>query len=130
MNNRQLAVLGLALLCLPLTSVQAQQGGQQGGQQEGQQRGKEKFDHSCAPCHGRGTGDDGRAFLPGTDALRIKYQGSLPAALEDRKDLNADILRAYVRSGSWSMPPFRKTELSDAEITDIAAYLLYSSSLP
>lgn len=28
-----------------------------------------------APCHGPGIGDDGRAMLPGTDALRIKYRG-------------------------------------------------------
>jgi mono/diheme cytochrome c family protein len=90
-------------------------------------RGKSKFQHSCEPCHGRGVGDDGRAMLPGTDALRIKYQGALPPALEDRSDLTAEVLKTYVRMGSWSMPPFRKTELSDAEIVDIAAYLAASS---
>jgi hypothetical protein len=66
-------------------------------------------------------------MLPGTDALRIKYQGSLPPALEDRSDLTAEVLKTYVRMGSWSMPPFRKTELADAEIVDIAAYLAESS---
>jgi mono/diheme cytochrome c family protein len=35
-------------------------------------RGKAKFEHTCAPCHGDGIGGDGRAMLPGTDALRIK----------------------------------------------------------
>ena len=91
-------------------------------------RGKAKFQHTCEPCHGRGVGDDGRKMLPGTDALRIKYNGSLPPALEDRTDLTAEVLKTYVRQGSWSMPPFRKTELSDAEIGAIAAYLADSSS--
>ena len=51
------------------------------------QRGKAKFEHSCAPCHGAGVGDDGRAMLPGTDALRIKYKDARPPvpALLDRK---------------------------------------------
>lgn len=89
-------------------------------------RGKTKFQHSCEPCHGRGVGDDGRQMLPGTDALRIKYNGSLPPALEDRRDLTAEVLTTYVRKGSWSMPPFRKTELTDAEIVDVAAYLAQS----
>lgn len=86
-------------------------------------RGKLKFDHTCAPCHGRGPGNDGRAMLPGTDALRIKYRGSVPPVLEDRSDLTADMLKTFVRQGSWSMPPFRPTEITDAEIEDVAAYL-------
>jgi len=92
------------------------------------ERGRAKFQHSCAPCHGRGPGDDGRALLPGTDALRLKYQGSLPAVLEDREDLTAAAISVFVRQGSMSMPPFRKTELTDAEIVDIAAYLRHSSA--
>jgi mono/diheme cytochrome c family protein len=91
--------------------------------------GKAKFDHSCAPCHGKGPGDDGRNMLPGTYALQIKYDGELPAALEDRSDLTADVIGVYVRQGTWSMPPFRKTELTDAEITNIAAYLAQSSAV-
>jgi mono/diheme cytochrome c family protein len=90
-------------------------------------RGQAKFEHSCAPCHGDGVGDDGRAMLPGTDALRIKYQGALPALLEKRTDLNADAIRTFVRRGTWSMPPFRPTEISDRDIEDIAAYLRQSS---
>ena len=90
-------------------------------------RGRVKFQRTCAPCHGAGPGNDGRAALPGTDALRLKYHGSLPALIEARSDLTAEVLKAYVRRGSWSMPPFRKTELTDAEIKDIAAYLAVSS---
>lgn len=92
-------------------------------------RGKTLLQHKCQPCHGTERSDMGRAMLPGTDALRIKYKGALPAALEQRGDLNQDVLRAYLRRGSWSMPPFRKTELSDADIADIAAYLVVSSAI-
>jgi mono/diheme cytochrome c family protein len=66
-------------------------------------------------------------MLPGTDALRIKYQGSLPALLEQRTDLNADAIRTFVRRGTWSMPPFRPTEVTESDIQDIAAYLRQSS---
>jgi mono/diheme cytochrome c family protein len=91
------------------------------------QRGKVKFQRTCAPCHGSGPGDDGRPALPGTTSLQLKYKGTVPAVLEARSDLTAAVLKGFVRSGSWSMPPFRKTELSDAEIGDIAAYLATSS---
>jgi mono/diheme cytochrome c family protein len=91
------------------------------------ERGNAKFQHSCAPCHGPGPGDDGRAMLPGMDAPRIKYKGEIPAVLEQRTDLPAPILKAFVRQGSFSIPPFRPTELTDAEIVDIAAYLAESS---
>jgi mono/diheme cytochrome c family protein len=92
------------------------------------ERGRALFGHSCAPCHGDGVGDDGRAMLPGTDALRIKYQGALPALLERRTDLNVEAIRTFVRRGTWSMPPFRPTEITDSDIEDIAAYLRQSSS--
>ena len=91
------------------------------------ERGKVKFQRTCAPCHAAGPGDDGRTMLPGTAALQLKYKGTVPALLEARADLPAAVLRTFVRRGSWSMPPFRKTELSDAEIDDIAAYLAASS---
>lgn len=91
------------------------------------ERGQAKFEHSCAPCHGAGIGDDGRAMLPGTDALRIKYQGALPALLEQRTDLNVEAIRTFVRRGTWSMPPFRPTEITERDIEDIAAYLRQSS---
>jgi len=95
-------------------------------QQTAVQRGNAKFQHSCAPCHGAGVGDDGHAMLPGTDALRIKYKGAVPAVpalLEERTDLTAPVLKVFLRHGSFSMPPFRPTELTDAEIADVAAYI-------
>lgn len=86
-------------------------------------RGKDVFAKNCAPCHGADRGDFGRAMLPGTDALRIKYKGQLPALLEQRTDLTPATIRAFVRRGTWSMPPFRKTEISDAEIDAVSAYI-------
>jgi mono/diheme cytochrome c family protein len=91
--------------------------------------GRELFKRVCAPCHGTDRGDFGRAMLPGTDALRIKYQGKLPAALEQRTDLTPEVIKTYVRRGTWSMPPFRKGELSDEQIDDISAYLAVSARL-
>jgi (+)-pinoresinol hydroxylase len=93
-------------------------------------RGKAAFALTCAPCHGDGQGAAGRKQLPGTSALQIKHQGRLPALLEQRNDLPAPLLKQYLRFGSWSMPPFRKSELSDADIADIAAYLAESSKAP
>ncbi len=87
-------------------------------------RGNEQFDRHCAACHGADKGDFGRAMLPGTDALRIKYQGKQPALLTQRKDLTPALIRTYVRTGTFSMPPFRKTEISDAQVDEISAYIV------
>lgn len=118
MNRNRVVLLAAMSLVVSSTSLFAQ---------DAVERGKAKFDHSCAPCHGRGAGDDGREMLPGTYALSIKYGDTLPAALEDRTDLNSDVISVFVRMGTWSMPPFRKTELSDSEISDIADYLAVTS---
>jgi mono/diheme cytochrome c family protein len=93
------------------------------------QRGKATFEYWCTPCHGMGRGSRS-ALLPGTYALQIKYKGTVPALLEDRKDLPAEVLKVFVRRGTWSMPGFRKTEISDDEIVAIAAYLQESSQTP
>ena len=91
-------------------------------------RGQEVFTRQCAPCHGPDRGDFGRAMLPGTDALRIKYKGAVPALLTERKDLTPALLKTFVRKGTFSMPPFRKSELSDAQIDEISAYLLATAN--
>ena len=85
--------------------------------------GKVLFTRLCAACHGADRSDQGRAMLPGTDALRIKSTGQLPALLEQRTDLTPDVIRTFVRRGTWSMPPFRKTEISDAGIDAVSAYI-------
>lgn len=91
------------------------------------ERGRQKYEYTCAPCHGDGIGDDGRDMLPGTDALRIKYRGALPALLTERSDLTYESIRLFVRQGVFSMPPFRPTEITDEEIRDIAAYIAETS---
>lgn len=80
-------------------------------------KGRELYQYWCATCHGRGTGN------PGTVALQAKYGGKSPALLEDRTDLTASGVRLFVRRGVSIMPFFRKTEVSDADLDAIAAYL-------
>jgi mono/diheme cytochrome c family protein len=93
-------------------------------------RGQEVFAHWCAPCHGDGRGDDGAPMLPGTHALTLKYRGEKPGLLTERTDLPAELIKAFVRSGVASMPPFRKTEVTDADLEAIAAYLAASARQP
>ncbi|HEY8521506.1 MAG TPA: cytochrome c [Gammaproteobacteria bacterium] len=92
------------------------------------ERGRTVFAHYCAPCHGPGRGDDGAPMLPGTHALHLKYRGEKPALLEERDDLPAPVLKTFVRYGVASMPPFRKTEVTDEDIEAISAYLAASAA--
>jgi mono/diheme cytochrome c family protein len=80
-------------------------------------RGAEVFRHWCAPCHAPGLRH------PGTQALEALYKGAKPAALEERTDLVPELTRSFVRNGVSVMPPFRKTEISDADLEALAAYL-------
>jgi mono/diheme cytochrome c family protein len=80
-------------------------------------RGREVFQNWCAPCHAPGPRH------PGTQALDVLYKGAKPAALEERTDLVPELTRAFVRSGVSVMPPFRKTEITDADLAALAAYL-------
>jgi mono/diheme cytochrome c family protein len=82
------------------------------------ERGAAVFNNWCSACHARGP-----ANAPGTTSLQFKYQGALPAALEDRKDLTEDLVKFFVRNGVATMPQFRKTEVGDADLAALAAYL-------
>lgn len=79
--------------------------------------GRHTFEKWCAPCHAN------QPRLAGTLALQNKYRGEVPAALEKRGDLTPDVVRYFVRNGVAWMAPFRKTEISDTELTALAAYL-------
>jgi (+)-pinoresinol hydroxylase len=79
--------------------------------------GKAVFDKWCAPCHGDGPGK------PGTAALQALYKGVKPALLEQRTDLVPELTKNFVRTGVSVMPFFRKTEITDAELDALAAYL-------
>lgn len=81
------------------------------------QHGHDVFQRWCAPCHGPGP------HHPGTQALDVKYKGAEPPALEDRRDLTPDVTTYYVRHGVSVMPPFRKTEVDDSDLSALAAYL-------
>jgi mono/diheme cytochrome c family protein len=87
--------------------------------------GKVVFDKWCAPCHGPVGPSRGSApgALPGTSALTVKYKGRVPAVLAERTDLTPNAIRSVVRRGLFGMPITRKTEISDAELEDVVAYL-------
>lgn len=53
----------------------------------------------------------------------LKARGQNPAVLEERTDLTAPAIKMFVRHGVLFMPTFRKTEISDADLDAIAAYL-------
>ena len=79
--------------------------------------GKQVYDKWCAACH-----DDGPRY-PGTASLAVKYGKDMPAALEKRTDLTPETVAVFVRQGVSVMPPFRKTEITDAELASLGAYL-------
>ncbi len=82
--------------------------------------GQAVFEHWCAPCHAPGPGH------PGTQSLQVKYGGKISPALLERTDLSAQIVATFVRHGVLSMPPFRKTEITDAELAALAAYVSHN----
>jgi mono/diheme cytochrome c family protein len=74
----------------------------------------------CVHCHSTGRGN------PGTESLTVKYRGrtpAIPAALLDRTDLTPEFVAFSVRQGVLSMPPFRKTEVTDAELAALGKWL-------
>jgi mono/diheme cytochrome c family protein len=75
------------------------------------------YEKWCAPCHAPGPDH------PGTQALDALYRGSKPGALIERADLTPPIVKQFVRKGVSVMPFFRKTEISDAELDALAAFL-------
>ena len=81
-------------------------------------RGEAVFEYWCATCHSPGPG------MPGTQALQAKYNGTLPAVLTERADLTPALISFYVRNGISVMPFFRKTEVSDADLEALAAYVV------
>ena len=85
--------------------------------------GRVVYDHWCAACHAPGI------MHPGTHALMVKYPGGQRATgvITEWHDLPATYVGYMVRHGMSVMPPFRKTEITDAELTALAAYLSRNS---
>ena len=80
-------------------------------------KGKQVFDAWCTACHAPGM------THPGTLALHFRYRGQVPEALEAREDMTAAFIEHVVRAGIGGMPPFRKTEISDAQLNALMVYL-------
>jgi mono/diheme cytochrome c family protein len=109
---------GLALAAIAFGAAQAQNSPpRQGATAPTLAAGKESYAKWCTPCHGA------EPELAGTLALRTKYGDAMPAVLEDRIDLTPETVAYFVRNGVAWMAPFRKTEISDAELAAIGAYL-------
>ncbi len=86
--------------------------------------GKAVYEHWCAPCHAPGPGH------PGTQSLQFKYGGKIPAALLERTDLAPQAVAVFVRQGVLLMAPFRKTEITDAELAALTAYVAGNYKTP
>ena len=81
------------------------------------ERGEAVYEYWCNTCHGP------EMLKPGTAALAIKYRGELPAALTERTDMVPEFVELMVRDGISMMPFFRPTEISDADLEAVTAYL-------
>ena len=80
------------------------------------ERGRIVYDNWCAICHALGEG--------ATRILEERYQGALPAVVDERTNLTEELITARVRT--WvapQMPPFRQSEVSDADLEAVIAYL-------
>ena len=108
--TRIAASLGILALALGISVASADDTSPTPKEQEG----KRLFNHTCVYCHGPG--------VWGTNRLSKRLDKE-HALLENRTDLTPGAIRAIVRNGIGSMPPLRKTELSDADVEAIAAYL-------
>ena len=86
------------------------------------ERGEQVYVQWCAICHSDGPG------MAGTIILAMRYQGAVPALLQERTDLTAPLLDVFVRQGFGAMPYFRKTEISDADFDALVTYLTHDTA--
>jgi (+)-pinoresinol hydroxylase len=92
-------------------------------------RGAAVYDAWCAHCHDPVPEGSRLGMLPAVESLTLKYGGALTPYIKERPDLaHFEVLEAFLRNGSGSMQPFRKTEITDEDITALAAYLRSTSS--
>jgi (+)-pinoresinol hydroxylase len=84
----------------------------------GEPHGYVEYQKYCSSCHAAGP-----EARPGYEALKARYGDKEPASLSDRTDLTPELVKTMVRTGISIMPFFRKTEISDADLDAIAAYL-------
>lgn len=86
-----------------------------------QQQGKVLFEATCVYCH------NPRGWA--TERLRTRL-GEDRAVLADRTDLSRDYVRTVVRNGFMTMPAYTPTDLDEAQIKAIAAYLTRRTTRP
>jgi (+)-pinoresinol hydroxylase len=79
--------------------------------------GRAVYERWCSHCHNPGVRH------PGTNALTVKYQGQKSGDIRQWTDLTPELVRFWVRNGVSVMAPFRKTEITDAELDALARYL-------
>ena len=79
-------------------------------------RGREVYQKWCTPCHGTGP------EKAGTEAAAA--HGIKPPVLEQPINLTPKMIES-VRNGVSFMPRFRKTEISNADLAAISAYLVH-----
>jgi len=114
----KIAIAAVTVLALGVGVATAQEAARTGPVAPELEEGKAVYAHWCAPCHANSMG------LAGTNSLTIKYQGTdISGVLEDRTDLTAPVISYFVRNGVAWMPPFRRTEISDADLAALSAYL-------
>jgi mono/diheme cytochrome c family protein len=107
------AIAGVAPACL-VAALAASAPARAAAPAEGQAT----FQKWCAPCH------DAGPLHAGTAGLANKYKGtSENPVLAERTNLTPDFVRATVRTGVNAMPPFRRTEISNAQLAALAQWL-------
>lgn len=122
--TRKIRALAGLLAALVLTSTGAQE-----PDDAAAERGAEIYRTICAPCHDALPEGAAIEMLPGPESLTLKYRGALSPYITERPDLASyEVLSMFLRKGTGSMPPFRKTELSDEDIAAIAAYFARTSA--
>jgi mono/diheme cytochrome c family protein len=79
------------------------------------------YQYWCVECH--------NARGLGTLYLGKRYQGAVPAILDQRRNLSSDYIGYVVRNGISFMPSFRKTEISNEDLAALSAYLTSDPTL-
>jgi mono/diheme cytochrome c family protein len=86
-----------------------------------QQQGKALFEATCNYCH------NARGFATERLRTRLPEERSIIA---ERTDLDPAYVRTIVRNGLASMPAYTPTDLDEAQIKAIAAYLTRARPTP
>lgn len=81
------------------------------------ENGAKIFENWCETCHAQ------HHNMPGTDHIRELY-GESRVDLRNSPVINDPYVRQLVRYGRGMMPPFRRTEISNAELDILVAYLV------